>query len=166
MSRFGDLVSLISTELNTVHGSTVPMTHGKLELEKNTSPPRVQWVVSAGEAGPAHGPGGNPRPIATRNLIARAYVWHDNYDNAEALLHNLILSCHNVGGNTGAGIRFDAEDWPTQDKHAEYSVRGQMVIARFRVALPVTAIALTERTVDEVGHTTGLEGSGQSGCSS
>ncbi len=166
MSRFSTLVGLISTELDAIIGSAIPMTVGKLELEKLKSPPQIGWVVVEGRAGPAHGPGGNPKPIASRLLVAKAYVWHSTYDDTESLLHDLVLACHNTAGNTPHGVMFVREEWPTQDQAADYSVRGQLVIATFQVALPITTRALTEKQITEVGHTTGFDGSAESGCSS
>lgn len=142
----------------------IEMPFGRLDRDASSAPPRVAWVPGEASEGPAVKlAGSNPRTLGTVLQRFTLQVWAASFDDAWELLMQvrraIYLAAHGSFAFRGHSPLSEAE-------HAAYALEGHAWELRVDFAIPITDAPVPETVVSDVGHTTGLEGSPDAGCSS
>lgn len=166
MSILATLVAEIKVKLDLLAGASIECVIGNTEIFKNASPPRVIFEPTSFRFGPPRGPWQNPKPRGTHHQRIVVHVWgadsgdtDANYTACETLLLRTEAAIdqvlHGSLDMTGGEI--------IPNRHLN---KGWAAMFPIEVATAFTDAELGTALITVVGHTSGLEGSGQSGCSS
>lgn len=169
MSRLEDLLALVQARLNAnmvaVYPDGIDYGFGLKEVSENTTPPRIVFVPDDWTDGPAQGGiGGNPKTLATHGQPLKALIWGDSFGAAEELVFQLKTALIEECGASNVSLSLLGGRW-IEDRHADMGWGAEQ---RFAFRIPVTEALTPTVTLGDppFSHTTGFEGSGQSGCSS
>lgn len=128
MAGIAKLLELVVADLCVAYPKLVT-DMGEKAIARQTSPPRIVWVIP----GAAHGPAakiGRPRSLLTRHLSVVAHVWGDGLAQLEELVEDTIVAVHK---HAHGSVLFGGEDWFTDaDVH-----RGMAALLRMTFDGPV-----------------------------
>jgi hypothetical protein len=153
-----EMVSEFADNLAVQYGDAVPTTLGMLKLAENDTTPRVVFVPTDIIYGPAHGPGRNPRPLATHKQQFTIHCWHDDFDAAFALVLKVEAALFLTFGTS---LTFRKGTWGAPSWSAK-GIVGKPVI---ELDVPITELANATAVITNVHGTTGLESSVEPGPS-
>lgn len=136
---------------------------GVKDLDRQSSPPRIVWVIlSAGHA-PAEKIG-RPRSILTRRLELVVHLWGSDLAELEALVEDTITAIHRLAHGSAV---FGGEDWLTDDvanrglaAHLRLRLDGPVLERRFKVAARDVDTRVTRAIVTALDADTSESASG------
>lgn len=96
------LYAAIATELAAIHAYVVPLI-GEEYVRDNEAPPQIIMWPTTDTFGPAEGPGGNPKPLATVVKTTQVVIRGRTRDDVEGMRDQLVIALHAAvkGANHG-----------------------------------------------------------------
>jgi len=138
----------------------VPYAFGRLKLKENSDYPRIIWVPDTALISTSPNNAGKPLPLPATARVRQvytlvqpctAYLWAEDYEAAEELLHAFlavawrrnVTSCHP-----------GAIAWQTQQAaFADYAARGELVAVQITFHIPVMESTDELTTIERQDHT-------------
>lgn len=110
MAGIANLIAAIEADLLVAYPQ-LQRGFGTRELDRQSSPPRIVWVVlSAGHTPPAKI--GRPRSLLTRQVEVVVHVWGASLGQLETLVEDVIAATHK---HAHGSVLFGGEQWITDD---------------------------------------------------
>lgn len=137
MSRFSAIVADLTEQL----GGIVSVKRNRTEVVRHAAPPHVVVVRAGGTIDPTQEIGRRDvRSNATRSLHQRTqqcevYCWGRDYDEAEDLLHNVIVALHH--GAQGSYVIGAYRDRNEEEDRFSDLLLGELIILSVGVQIPV-----------------------------
>lgn len=118
-------------ELLRVGYPTLQLYFGTKGLDRQSSPPRVVWIIpSASHVASERAGRKQARTILTRQLEVIVHVWAGSTDQLEVLIEDIIAAFYR---RAHTAVTFAGEEWlPDDDTH-----RGTAALLRLTVSSPV-----------------------------
>lgn len=161
------MLSVIATELGAwllSEAIELPVYFGKDFLAQFDAANRVVMVPTTDDWGDIESPGGNPRPLATRNAGADVYVHAEDAATCEALVHQVFRGLREAARTC---LAVTGGEWNNDIKLNEH---GAIYVLKIKIAFSVTDAAYAVAPSDlEARHTGVMEitsGESTSGCAS
>ena len=85
------LYAAITSELAAINAYTVPLV-GEVHVASAEPPPKMIFIPSDDTFGPAEGPGGNPRPIATIMAATELVLQGATTDHVEGMRDQFVIA--------------------------------------------------------------------------
>lgn len=125
-ARLAQLLEALERELAGVTFRT-----GGRRVAQHDRPPRIVWVPTRDAFTPATKGGTNPRSVRTRIAGVEAHVWGTTLEQAEDLVHRLVVALHRLAHGSYK-VRTCVWDKP------EWMEHGEACVLAFEFAIPVT----------------------------
>jgi len=159
-----DVKAIVDASYAAQFPEGIPMPFGRLERDSHSKPPRVAWEPGEGAEGPAvKNIGGNPRSLGTVVQRMNLQVWASDFDAAWELLMQVRRAVYLAAHGS---FQFAGHVPLTEGDLAANQLEGHAWQLRVNLAIPITDATAPSTVVTTVGHTTTLEGSAETGCSS
>lgn len=131
-------MSILRANLGVVETTVagVSFYFGKKYLFENSSPPRIVWVPTSDPIGRAEAvtaPDYPYKAVRTRQAMLDAHIWGVSYDQAEAMLHNLVSA---LAVNFSAVCQIGQAQW-LEDGQAAWFTLGWATILPIGFSIPV-----------------------------
>lgn len=131
---FSPIVDAIEAKLQLPE---VTLLRGGRALYENGSPPRIVWALGGENIwGPTEKLGGNVRCLYARPETLWAFIWGENYKQAEEILNDVGAAIHESHHGRVQNLR---HRWLLPSE-AAWANRGEVVVLRFDVRIPVSHI--------------------------
>jgi len=130
------MIATVIAEINAallVAMPTLQFGIGGRYLHLHNAPPRIVWVPIGGSWAPPVQLGKTYRSIRTRQPGFDVHCWGVSYDQAESLLHNLVLACYKSASTSFA---VSGERW-LQPGTVEWLTQGEVVVLPVTFKIPV-----------------------------
>jgi hypothetical protein len=127
--KITDLVAELQTALAALHAGVV-FGFGAKDLDVHASPPRIVWVPTSVQHQAPEKRTTNPVAILTRRVQMVAHVWGADYDDTEAMVHNLLVR---LRATAWGSIEMLGEEWIQPDNIDH----GHAALVTFALSLPV-----------------------------
>lgn len=134
MPRITTLIAEIEAKLTKVYADDYPdakltFGFGAKDLDRIDGTPRLTWIpLRASFTAPEKQ--GKGKSVITRNPLIGAHCWGGSYDDAEELVHQLILA---LRSSAHADVDLQGEDWPPE----LHTHDGIVAVVSFSVKVPV-----------------------------
>jgi hypothetical protein len=144
MSRTASLAQLVADVQAVLEARsvTVPQALGRKHLEKHGATTRIVWVPKGGSSAPAIRTKQHPNSLATRLLTVEAWIFAEEYAQAERLLAQVHAVLRSIAVGS---FELRGEAPPPAD--SQHLVRGEVLIATFQIQLPLDDFPMTTATI-------------------